>query len=84
MATRPDPHLLPDPFPIEPLAAPPDATVTLPGSKSITNRALVVAAMAEGDTVLEGVLFAEDTEAMIDGLGALGIVIDVDYDAGTA
>jgi 3-phosphoshikimate 1-carboxyvinyltransferase len=84
MATRPDPHLLPDPFPIEPLAAPPDATVTLPGSKSITNRALVVAAMAEGDTVLEGVLFAEDTEAMIDGLDALGIVIDVDYDAGTA
>lgn len=73
-----DPRRLPDPFPIEPLASPPDATVVLPGSKSITNRALVTAAMAEGDTELQGALFAEDTDAMVEGLRALGITIEVD------
>jgi len=83
MAT-PDPRALPDPYPIEPLRTPPDATVTLPGSKSITNRALVAAAMADGDTILEGLLFAEDTKAMIEGLRALGIEIDVDEAAETA
>ena len=76
-----DPRRLPDPYPIEPLSAPPDATVSLPGSKSITNRALVAAALAEGDTTLEGVLFADDTEAMIDGLRALGIGIEADPDS---
>ena len=39
---------LPDPLPIEPLAGPLDATVQVPGSKSITNRALVCAALAAG------------------------------------
>ena len=73
-----DPRRLPDPYPIEPLTEPPDATVVLPGSKSITNRALVVAAMAEGDTVLEGVLFADDTEAMMQGLRSLGISVVAD------
>ena len=80
----PDPGRLPDPFPIEPLTSPPDCTVTLPGSKSITNRALVAAALAEGDTTLEGVLFAEDTDAMIEGLRALGIPVETDPDAARA
>ena len=62
-----------DPLPIEPLDRPPDATVVLPGSKSITNRALVTAALADGVTRLESALFADDTLAMIDGLGALGV-----------
>jgi 3-phosphoshikimate 1-carboxyvinyltransferase len=79
-----DPRRLPDPYPIEPLTRPPDATVSLPGSKSITNRALVAAAMAEGDTTLEGVLFADDTEAMIEGLRALGITIATDVAAAVA
>ncbi|MEQ8839493.1 MAG: 3-phosphoshikimate 1-carboxyvinyltransferase [Acidimicrobiales bacterium] len=73
-----DPRALPDPFPIEPLTSPPDATVVLPGSKSITNRALVAAALADGDTRIEGALFAEDTDAMVEGLRSLGIVIDAD------
>ena len=71
-----DPHRLPDPYPIEPLTRTPDATVSLPGSKSITNRALVAAALSQGDTTLDGVLFADDTEAMIEGLRSLGIVIE--------
>ncbi len=81
--TRVDPRQLPDPLPIEPLATAPDATVVLPGSKSITNRALVAAALADGDTVLEGALFAEDTEAMIEGLRALGITIEADAESRT-
>jgi 3-phosphoshikimate 1-carboxyvinyltransferase len=68
----------PDPLPIEPLTGPVDATVIVPGSKSITNRALVCAALADGTSTLDGVLFADDTEAMLDCLGRLGIGIDAD------
>jgi 3-phosphoshikimate 1-carboxyvinyltransferase len=71
-----DPRSLADPHPIAPLTAPPDTTVVLPGSKSITNRALVAAALAVGDTTLEGVLFADDTDAMIEGLRSLGVTIE--------
>ncbi|HEV2766379.1 MAG TPA: 3-phosphoshikimate 1-carboxyvinyltransferase [Acidimicrobiales bacterium] len=63
---------------IEPLAAPPDAVVTVPGSKSITNRALVTAALAEGRSVLAGALIADDTEAMTESLGRLGVVVTID------
>ena len=62
---------------VEPLARPPDATITVPGSKSITNRALICAALANGTSVLEGALWADDTEAMVDCLRALGIEVDV-------
>ena len=71
--------ILPDPFPIEPVAGPLDATVRVPGSKSITNRALACAALADGSSELTGVLHAEDTEAMADGLAALGIGIERDW-----
>lgn len=64
-----------DPFPIEPVGAPLDATVTLPGSKSITNRALVCAALADGTSVLTGVLHADDTEAMVEALRTLGVEV---------
>ncbi|MBW3580325.1 MAG: 3-phosphoshikimate 1-carboxyvinyltransferase [Actinobacteria bacterium] len=63
---------------VEPLQGPFDATVVLPGSKSITNRALVVAALAEGRSVLEGALTADDTEAMADSLVRLGVPVTVD------
>jgi len=66
------------PLAIESLRQPPDTTVELPGSKSITNRALVTAALADGTTRLDGALFADDTEAMIEALEALGVAIDVD------
>jgi 3-phosphoshikimate 1-carboxyvinyltransferase len=63
------------------LAGPVDAVVRVPGSKSITNRALVCAALADGTSVLDGALRADDTEAMIGCLRALGIEIDVDHGA---
>ena len=60
---------------VEPLTAPPDAVVRPPGSKSITNRALLVAALASGRSVLRGVLEADDTAAMVDCVRALGAVV---------
>jgi 3-phosphoshikimate 1-carboxyvinyltransferase len=71
---RPPPR--PDPYPVEPLAGPIDATVTVPGSKSLTNRALICAALATGTSTLEGALFADDTEAMMAALGQLAVGID--------
>ena len=61
-----------DPLPIEPLERPPDATVAVPGSKSITNRALVCGALASGLSSLSGALRADDTEAMLSCLKLLG------------
>jgi len=54
------------------------ATVRVPGSKSITNRALPLAAMAEGTSTLTGVLFADDTWAMIKALQSLGYHLVID------
>ena len=51
-------------------------TVHLPGSKSISNRALLLAALADGTTRLEGLLKADDTERMIESLVKLGIKIE--------
>jgi 3-phosphoshikimate 1-carboxyvinyltransferase len=66
---------------VEPLAMRPDATVALPGSKSLTNRALVAAGLADGTSRLGGALLADDTEAMADGLRALGAGVRVTGDA---
>ncbi len=67
---------------IKPISHPLAATIRPPGSKSITNRALVCAAMADGDSVLTGALFSEDTEVMIACLRKLGIEVAVDAAAG--
>lgn len=69
-----------DPLPIEPLAEPPDAVVRVPGSKSLTNRALLCAGLCAGTTVLRGALAAYDTEAMARCLRAAGVRIDRDGD----
>lgn len=69
---------LPDPLPIGPVAGPLDATVRVPGSKSVTNRALVCAALADGPSTLEGALFADDTLAMVGVLHDLGLAVAVD------
>ena len=56
-----------------PLATGPvNATVRVPGSKSVTNRALVLAALADGPSQIERPLVARDTELMVSGLRALG------------
>ncbi len=57
--------------------------VTLPGSKSITNRALICAAMARGPSNLAGVLDSEDTRVMIDAWIALGLSVDWNKSAKT-
>ena len=51
-------------------------TVRLPGSKSISNRALLLAALAKGTTTLRGLLDADDTRVMIEALQKLGILVD--------
>lgn len=65
---------------IEP-RGPLDATISVPGSKSITNRAAVCAALASGASTLVGALDSDDTEAMRIALGALGVVVAVDSEA---
>ncbi|MFM7320602.1 MAG: 3-phosphoshikimate 1-carboxyvinyltransferase, partial [Armatimonadota bacterium] len=50
-------------------------SVVVPGSKSITNRALALAALCEGPTRLQGALFADDTARMADCLAMLGFKV---------
>ncbi len=50
-------------------------TVDLPGSKSVSNRALLLAALAEGETTLTNLLSSDDTNHMLDSLKALGIQV---------
>ena len=52
-----------------------NGTITLPGSKSITNRALIIGAIAKGKTTLTGALFSRDTNLMIKALNDLGFEI---------
>ena len=63
---------------IQPIRKPVDATIEVPGSKSYTNRALLVAAMARGVSTLTGALFSDDTYYMSASLRKLGIKIDAD------
>jgi 3-phosphoshikimate 1-carboxyvinyltransferase len=63
---------------VEPLEAPPDLTLRVPGSKSIANRALACAALAAGTSTLEGFGASDDTAAMLEGVGALGATTAVD------
>jgi 5-enolpyruvylshikimate-3-phosphate synthase len=58
-----------------------NATLSLPGSKSLTNRELILAALADGPSTLTGGLVARDTELMISALEALGAGIERDGDS---
>jgi 3-phosphoshikimate 1-carboxyvinyltransferase len=73
--------MLPDFIEIIPPDRRSDATVVLPGSKSITNRALILAALASAPVTLRGALWSEDTQAMVDCLERLGFGIRLDDDA---
>jgi 3-phosphoshikimate 1-carboxyvinyltransferase len=75
---------LPDLIEICPVAEAPRAAVTVPGSKSITNRALVLAALADGEIVLQGALWSEDTQVMVDCLQTLGYMVNVADDPSEA
>ncbi len=63
---------------VTPLAGPIDATVEAPGSKSIANRALVCALLADGTSTLHAVAPGDDTTAMLDAVQALGATVHVD------
>jgi 3-phosphoshikimate 1-carboxyvinyltransferase len=68
---------LPELIEIVPLSAPVTAAVTVPGSKSITNRALILAALADGKKILKGALWSEDTQVMTECLRRLGFVLEL-------
>lgn len=71
---------LPSLIEIVPLTQPVRADITVPGSKSITNRALVLAALAQGETTLQGALWSEDTQVMVECLQELGFMVNVEQD----
>jgi 3-phosphoshikimate 1-carboxyvinyltransferase len=64
-----------DPLPIIPFTAPVRGAVELPGSKSITNRALLLAALCRDPVTLRYALFSRDTDIMVKALRALGFKI---------
>ena len=68
---------------IQPISVPVTGTAYVPGSKSITNRALLVAALADGPSVLTGALFSDDTRYMAGALNQLGIAVTSDEQAET-
>ena len=67
-----------DSLEIQPLQKPLDAEVSVPGSKSYTNRALLIAALANGKSHLTGALFSDDTDYMVQALRKLGVSIEAD------
>ena len=71
---------LPDLIEIVPLNQPVHAEIIVPGSKSITNRALILAALADGEVTLKGALWSEDTEIMFDCLQKLGFEVSKQND----
>src|SRR6516162_2246693 len=71
---------LPDLIEIVPLNKPVRAEITVPGSKSITNRALILAALADGETTLQGALWSEDTQVMVEALKKLSFEVKVEPD----
>jgi 3-phosphoshikimate 1-carboxyvinyltransferase len=70
-----------DPLPMVPFTRPARGAVTLPGSKSITNRALVLAALSDRTVTLSNALFSEDTRLMVEALRALGFAVETDETA---
>ena len=78
--TRSGPH--PATYPAPTAGGPLDAVVTLPGSKSLTNRELVLSALADGPSRLRAPLVARDTRLMADALRTLGATIDEDPRSG--
>ena len=61
---------------ISPVTGPVDAVVPVPGSKSITNRLLLLAALAHGPSRISGVLRSDDTDDFANGLSALGFRLE--------
>ncbi len=73
---------LPAQLEITPLKKPPDATIRVPGSKSVTNRALIIAALAEGHSRIFNPLFSDDSFWLMNALVSLGIGVSADKEKG--
>ena len=63
-----------DSYIIKPFCSSAQGVARVPGSKSITNRALILAALADGETLLRGALFSRDTEILITSLTPLRLL----------
>src|SRR5436190_1374051 len=72
---------IPELIEIVPLERTAHFQVTVPGSKSITNRALILAALARNAVTLTGALWSEDTQVMVEALQKLGFAVEVQPDA---
>src|SRR5690606_35816873 len=71
---------IPDPWPAPHAHRPVDLTLSLPGSKSLTNRALILASLADGPSVVRRALRSRDTLLMAAALQSLGTTIDTTGD----
>jgi 3-phosphoshikimate 1-carboxyvinyltransferase len=69
-----------DAYLVKPVTEPVRGSIRPPGSKSLTNRALITAALASGTTKLSGVLASDDTRVMVESLNRLGIPVTHDVD----
>lgn len=67
---------------IQPIDGPVNASINPPGSKSLTNRALLIAALADGTSRLSGALASDDTRVMVESLQRLGIEVSHDPQSG--
>lgn len=67
-----------DEIEITPLTRPIQARVALPGSKSITNRAMLLAAMAQGRSIIDAALLSDDTRYMAEALRTLGFGVEIE------
>jgi 3-phosphoshikimate 1-carboxyvinyltransferase len=72
----------PDELEIEPLDGPVDATVHVPGSKSVTNRALLIAALADGASTIRNTLFSDDSYWLMHALVRLGFAVRANRKSG--
>src|ERR1043165_6094904 len=70
-------------FAIDTITQPFSLSLAPPGSKSLTNRAMVLAALADGTTTLTNALFADDTQRMLEGLDKLRFTLTADSEART-
>ena len=76
-------HTPEDPWPAPMAEQPINAIVTVPGSKSLSNRYLILAALGSRPVTLVGLLRSRDTELMMNALTALGVRCDIDPDIDT-
>ena len=65
---------------IIPVNHPIKGVVTLPGSKSLVNRVLIMAALASGNSIISNMLFSDDSIACLNALKALGVHLKIDQD----